>query len=399
MAGSDLTKTAYIYKRKYSKKQVGDIAMREHPFFAMVEKQGGFGGVAHFYPIKYGNPQGISGTFSDAQSGASTSKGVQLQANRRKKYGVITLDGEALAASREDDAAFLSLVTTETDGVIEEVGDSLAFDAYRGGNGQRGRRSSISTNVVTLSAADDARNFKVGMTVIASANADGSSPRSGSTTVAAVDEDAGTVELTSAAAITSFSDNDYLFRKGDPGTCMEGLEALFPLTAPVYGSDSFRGIDRGADSRRLAGVRVDDTPTVIEENAGLVAVKISQVGKKANVGFLNPIKFWEVVRRTNAKVTYDGGGIKAAIGFEGMDVHTPAGRVRLISDPDCPTNRGYILNINTLYMKHLDGLPHIIMDDGKPNLRMTSEDAVEARIRAMVNLCCTEPGANGVFSI
>src|SRR5690606_37988352 len=115
----------------------------------------------------------------------------------------------------------------------------------------------ISTNTITLTEADDVRNFKIGMTLIASANADGSTPRTGSAVVTAVDEDTGTVTVDSAAGITSFANSDYLFRKGDPGTCVDGLEVMFPLTAPTTG-DSFRGVDRSVDVRRLAGCRVND---------------------------------------------------------------------------------------------------------------------------------------------
>ncbi len=398
MAASDLTSVAFVYKRLYSDRQVGDLAMRNHPLFKMLSKEDGFTGTAFFYPIRYGNTQGVSGTFSSAQTAASSSKGLQLQASRKAKFGVITLDGEAMAAARGNKGAFMDLVTQETDAIIEEMGDSFAFDLYRDGSGNRGRRSSANSNTITLTTADDARNFKVGMTVVADDTADGSSLRSGSTTVTHVNEDAGTITLTSAAAISSFTDNDYLFRLGDPATCMEGLASLFPLTAPSSG-ETFRGIDRSVDTRRLAGVRVDDTGTAIEENMGLVAVKIGQVGQEARIAPLNPIKFWEVARRLNAKVTYDGGGAKASYGFEGFDVHTPAGTLRAVSDPDCPTNRGYVLNPSTLYLKHLDGLPHIIKDDGKPSLRQASADGIEARARGWVNLICTMPGANGVYSI
>jgi hypothetical protein len=397
MAASDITSVAYIYKRKYSDKAVGDLAMRDHPLYSMVSKEDGFSGSAFFYPIRYGNPQGISATFSTAQSGAASSKGLQLQASRKVKYGVITLNGEAMAAC-SDKGAFLDLVTQETDGVIEEMGDSLAFDLFRDGNGARGRRSSANTNVITMTVADDARNFKVGMTVIASANADGSSARTGSTTVAAVDEDAGTVTLASAAGISSFSDNDYMFRAGDAAASMEGLAALFPLTAPSA-SESFRGVDRSVDPRRLAGARVDDTATSIEENMGLVAVKISQTGKKADVAFLNPIKFWEVARRLQAKVEYDGAGGEATYGFEHLKVATPAGTLKVYADADCPTNRGYVGKLSTLYLKHLKGLPHVISDDGNPSLRSTTADDIEARVRCWVNAIATEPGCWGVFSI
>lgn len=401
MAASDLTSVAYIYKRYYSDKQVGDLAMRDHPLFKMMSKEGGFSGTAYFYAIRYGNPQGVGGTFASTQAAAASSKGVQLQASRKPKYGVITMDGEAMAAAEGDKGAFLDLVTQETDGVLEEMGDSLAFDLYREGYGQRGRISAISSDLVTLTVADHARNFKVGMTVVGDDTAAGTSLRDSgdSTTVTAVDEDQGKISLASVAAISGLTTNDYLFRVGDPGTCMEGLMSHFPLTAPVLGSDSFRGIDRGQHARALSGVRVNDTATAIEENSGLVAVKINQSGQKAKVVMLNPINFWQVARRLNAKVTYDGGGNKAAYGFEGFDIHTPAGTLRCISDPDCPTTLGFVLNTETLYLKHLRGLPHIIKDDDRPSLRQTSADGVEARARGWVNLICTKPGANGTFAI
>lgn len=399
MAASDLTSAAFILKRVYSEKRQGDLAMRAHPLLAKINKEGGFNGVTFHYTVKYGNPQGISGVFSSAQSGAASSKGVQLATYRKTKYGVITLNGEAIATTEGNNGAFYDLVTMETDGALEEMGDSLAFDLYRDGNGQRGRRASAATNVITLTNADDARNFKVGMTVIADDTATGASPRVGSTTVAAVDEDAGTVTLTSAAAISSFSDNDYLFRLGDPGTCMEGLEVCTPLAAPVYLSDSFRGIDRGVDPRRLAGVRVDDTATSIEENAGLVAVKIAQVGKKADELYLNPIKFWEVARRLGAKVEYDSGGGTADYGFESIAIHTAAGTLKAFSDPDCPTNRGRVVSSRDHYIKHLKGFPHIIMDDGNRSLRSTTADDIETRMRVFCNYVQITPGAFGVFSI
>jgi hypothetical protein len=398
MAASDLTTVAYIYKRNYSDRAVGDLAMRDHPTFHQIAKEGGFTGVTFHYGIRYGNPQGISGAFADAQTGAASSKGVQLAASRKPKFGVITLNGEAIAAAEGNKGAFLDLVTQETDGVIEEMGDSFAFDLFRDGSGNRGRRASISTNTVTLTIADDARNFKVGMTVIASPNADGSSPRAGSTTVAGVDEDAGTVTLTSAAAITSFANNDYLFRKGDPGTCMEGMEKLTPLTAPS-GGENFRGIDRSVDPRRLAGVRINDTSVYPEETIGTIAVKISQVGKKANRGALNPIRFWEASRRLGAKVEYQGGGGTADYAFEFINVHTPAGIVKVYSDPDCPTDRVRVYNAEAHYLKHLRGLPHIVMDDGIKSLRAAAADDIEARARGWVNYVQTVPGAHGVGAI
>ncbi len=402
MAASTLSTVAFIYKRLYSDKAVGDLAMRDHPLFNRIKKEGGFTGSAFFYPIRYGNPQGISAVFATAQAAASSSKGLQLQASRKAKYGVITLDGEAMAAAKGDKGAFMSLVTNETDGVLEEMGDRLAFDLYRNGDGVRGRLvGAPSGDVVTLTVASDTRNFKVGMTVVADDTITGASLRDSgdSTTVTSIDEDAGTLTLASVAAISGLTTNDYLFAKGDVNAaCMEGLASLTPLTAPSA-SESFRGIDRSVHASLLAGTRIDDTGTYLEENLGLLGVKIATNGSKATDAYCNPLKFHEMVRRRDAKIMYDDGGGKAEVGFEYITISTAAGAIKVYADPDCPSNRAYVCNSDAHYLKHLEGLPHIIKDDGNPSLRSTTADEIEARVRAWVNYIQTKPACFGVCSV
>lgn len=398
MAASDLTATAFIYKKKYGDKQTMDISVRDHVLYAMITKRGDFVGTSFDYPVRYSNPQGISGTFSTAQSAAASSKGMQLVASRKAKYGVITLNGEAIAACANQ-GAFYDLVTMETDGVLEEMGDSFAFDLYHDTYGIRGRRSSASSNVITLTDPHDVHNFKVGMTVGADDTSTGASPRVGTTTVAGVSISAGTITLTDASAIASFQDNDYLFRAGDPSTCMEGAEVCTPLTAPTAG-DSFRGKDRSVDVEGLAGSRISDTATNPEENLGILAVNMSKRARKGNrIATLNPTRFWEVSRRRDAKVMYDNGGGTAEYGFEYIVINTPGGTLKVFSDPDCPANRGRIWTMEYHHLKHLKGLPHIIMDDDNSSLRSTSADDIEARARGWVNYIQTVPACFGVIEI
>jgi hypothetical protein len=400
MSASTLTTVAHIYKRKYADNQVAEVAMRDHVTFTRIAKKGGFSGTAFYYPITYGFPQGISGDFATAQAAAASSKGLQLAASRKPKFAVITLDGEAMAASNNQ-GAFLDLVSMETEFKLKEFGDNLAFDLFREGYGQRGRRASAASNVITLTSAHDVRNFKVGMTVIADDTATGASPRTGSTTITAIDEDAGTITLSNAASLDSFADNDYLFRKGDPGTCMEGFESCTPLTAPTSG-DTFRGLSapgRSVDVRGLAGSRVDATSDLIEENFGLGAVKVHTRGKKLKEGCLHPVNFWTVAKRMQAKVEFSSAGGQADYGFESLMIHTPGGSLRIYSDPDCPVNRGRAWDPATHYIKHLEELPHIIRDDGRPSMREATADGIEIRARAWCNYIQTDPAAHLVISI
>src|SRR3990167_5143944 len=403
-ANSNETNLAYIYKRRYSDDQVSDASMRDQTVLKMIEKRDGFTGVndKYTYAVRYGNPQGISGTFASAQDNNSSSKGKQFEAVRRDGYGIVQITGPAMRAAKDDRGAFLDVVTQEPDGTLEELGDALSHQLWGDGNGYLGRRASISTNTVTLGAGE-ARNFKVGMTVVADNDIAGGSLRSGNTTVDKVNEDDDKNKPASAAGITSFADNDYLFRIGDPGTIIDGFESHIPLTAPVSGT-LFRGVERTDHLRILAGIRVDDTTTTIVENAGLCAVRIretsSTAGNKKKILALSPVNFWAVSRELNAKVTYDGGGVKATAMFEGFDIASPAGVLRAVSDPHCPPNRGRLLALDTWYWKTLDPWVHVIRDDkGGPALRVYNADAIEIRMRHMGNLCCTLPGANAVFNI
>lgn len=398
MAASDLSTVAFILKRDYSGRAPQDLSERDHPLWASIQKIGGFVGEAFFYALKYQNGQGVSGTFSTAQSSAKAMSGKQLQASRKAKYGVYTLSGEAMAATRTDKGAFMRLVNSEVDGVLKEMGDSLAFDLYRDGNGIRGRRASASSNTITLTDAADARNFKVNMTVGSDDTATGLSPRTGTTYVTAVDLKNGKIVLNSAAAISSFADNDYLFRAGDPGTCMEGLALCTPLTAPAVGVDSFRGIDRGSYPELLAGARIDDTSVAIEENIGLMAVQIGMSGQTVRQCYANPVKVFQIARRLNAKVNYREAGGSVKWGYQTIMIETPAGVVEVVSDPDCPVDRFYLINPESHYVKHLDGVPHIIEDDGRPTLRAASADDIEGRARCWVNYIQDKPGDFGVGS-
>jgi hypothetical protein len=400
MAGSTLSTAAHIFKIKYSDKQVEEVALREHPTLSKIAKEGGFTGVTHNYAIDYAFPQGVSGTFADAQSGVSDGAGVQLAMYRKAKFGVITLNGEAMAAC-DSNGAFYDLLTKRTDRILAEMGDSLAFDLFRNGSGLRGRVASMSTDVLTLTNANDVRNFKKGMVIVADNAADGLTPTSGSTFIVAIDPAAGTITVDDTTDISgSIQNNDYLFRKGDPGTCIEGFESCTPLTAPVFETDSFRGIDRGADVEGLSGVRIDDTSASIVQNLGLLAVRANMRGKKLKMGVLNPINFWTVSQLLGAKVQYDGGGGTAEVGFEYIVINTPGVAMRIYSDPDCPTNRSRAWDPSAHVLKHLKELPHIIRDGtGQAAMRSTSEDGIEIRGRAWCNLKQTDTAAHGVASI
>lgn len=395
----------WLFKNGYSDDQIADMAMRSHPRYAKLRKKTGFGGRNFIYDLDVGAPQGIGSTVAFAQANKSDSKGYQLTALRRKSFGIVELDGETMMAAKAQGGrlAFADVVTKENDRIITEYGDDQAFGLYRDGTGMRARVTSEASEVLTLTVADDARNFKINMVLQADNAAAGTSPNAGTTYVTAVDTDAGTVTVEDASD-ASIVANDYLFRNGANGTgtspsYLEGLGVTTPLTAPALGSDSFRGIDRGAFPTLLAGARLNDTGSNIEYNIGRLAVKIAQNGGKATECYINPINFFAMATRLGMKSVYEGAGGTADWGFEYIVVHTAHGSIKCYSDPDCPTNLGYLCNPDSEYLYSLDGFPHAIRDGGLVALRGSTEDKVEWRIRGMGNYIQTETRNFGVFAI
>lgn len=339
-ADSAYTDVSWIMHRTYDDGLSAEIATRDHPTYYELPKEPGLTGEDFRYAAKTGNPQSITGTISAAITQATGDSGVikgeQFAATPTLKYGVLNMDEPSIQrATLKGRGAFFEWVTEQIEGMIEEMGARLAFDLFGSGNGIRGRRSSISGNEVTLSDARTADRFKRGMVVGASANSDGTSPRSGTTFVLRVNRGANKVTLNDASLIAGFSDGDYLFVSGEPGTCIQGMGLCTPLTAPTS-SDSFRGVNRYNDIEALAGTRQDNSSSYPDEVLGDLAVDVYTLNQSISTGVVHPQKFQDIVKRLGAKVTYTNPGGNADIGFESIMIHAAGKGIRLMSDPDCP---------------------------------------------------------------
>lgn len=402
MSATSSSTADFVYKAKYG--GIVHEEMRRHPTLDGMKKVGGIG-LTNPYVVSYGDGQGAAaGTnFSTAQSNVSPIKGVQFSMTPKVRYRIAQVDGVSSVLSMGDANAFENLIVAEMRGTANGMMNDLGFDLFRDGTGARGTRSSASSNDITLTAKSDARNFFVGMTVVAGTST--TSLRVGSTTVTAVNYDSGVVSLASAAAIASFADNDLLFRQGETGNILaEGLAAIIPLTAPVLGVDSFRGKDRGQQTTLLAGVRIAADGSTPEELAMRAAAAIFDAGGDSDTFVMSPLNCQALCNRGSAKITYPDGGGTMTIGFTGAVLQSPAGQLKLVSDPDCPANRGYILKKSTWQIEYGGpSLVHSTYDDakftGKYWFPIYNLDSIEGRSRVIWNVKCTEPRSNAVIEI
>jgi len=408
MAVTIASNANYVFKNKYLK--LTETALRRHPTLNKIRKVKGLSNTT-INTVEYGNDQGAAwgDNFATAQTNVSQTKGMQFTIPVRNGYRVCQIGRVALELSRDKEGAYDTLVTRHLKAATNGIYDDLGFMLFRDGTGARGKRASISSNTVTLTVKDDARNFFVGMTVAAGVST--TSLKVGTTTVTNVDPDAGAITLTSAAAIGSFADSDFLFRAGETGNVvMDGFDVLNPQTAPT-GGESFRGSgnDRTAYTALLAGSRLSATDAAglsTEERALTVATRIYNFGGGADTLVLNPTKALEVVERLSGKRTYQTSDRKAVFGFTGVSLISPAGELEIVADPDCPVTQGRVMNMSDWVIEYAGpGLIHsayaaetgaganqfFVWKDGS--------DAIEGRWSVIANLYCEEPRNQGVIPV
>lgn len=381
------------------------MVYQSNPFFALVPKMESFGGRNLPLPIVYGNPQGRSKTFTNAQTrGAATSTLVtDFLLTRVKDYSIATIDNETLEASKGDANAFMEAATTEIDGAINSLTRSLAINAYRTSAVAYGQTlaeptENASTFNVTLKNTGDITNFEVGQVVVMYAALSGGSALHSDGTddewaVAAVDRNDGVLTLTgtynSSGNITA---DAYIFVEGDRGLGLSGLEDWIPSSDPS--ATLFFGVDRSVDVTRLGGLRLSGTSAPIEEVLIEGDSKVGREGFQLDHYFLPFAKLSELKKSLGTKVQYVDMAANARVSFRGVMVDGNKGTIKVVPDQNCPGNRIFGLTLKYWKMYSLGKAVRVIDTDGLQMLRMASSDGVEVRYGSYSQLGCRAPGAN-----
>lgn len=370
----------------------------------MMPKMTSFGGKNLPIPIIYGNPQGRSSTFATAQTNATASKITDFVLTRSKDYAIATIDNETLEASKGDANAFMEAATTEIDGAINQITRSLATAMYGTGSGSIGQaNASVTSTSLQLKNANDVTNFEVNQVLVFSTANGGGSVKSGSVTITAVNRDSGLLTVSAMTAIdggTGVAANDYIFIQGDYDLKIKGLQAWLPSTAPT--STPFFSVDRSSDVTRLGGIRFDGSALPIEEAVISAIHRVAREGGKPTHLFLNYTKWNDLVLALGSKVQYIDEIVKsgdAVFSFRGISVHGPKGPVKVVPDQNCPSDRGFLLQMDMWKLYSLGTAPRILDTDGLKMLRQNAADGVECRVGYYAQLGCRAPGRNATINL
>jgi hypothetical protein len=378
------------------------MVYKDNPLMALMPKMEQFGGRNLPIPLIYGNPQGRSATFTNAQTrGAATNSLIDaFTLTRVKDYSIATIDNETLEASKGNPNAFMEAATTEIDGAINSLTRSLAISQYRDGSGQIGQLLAEPTEaspfVITLKEPSDVTNFEVGMVLVAYAALTGGSAKTSDGTddewvIAAVNRSAGTITLTGTYNSSgTLAANDYLFVEGDRGLKLSGFEAWLPASAP--GATAFFGVDRSIDVTRLGGQRYDASNVPLEEALIEGASRVAREGGKIDHFFMSYDKYAELEKSLGSKVQYVDLKVTADIGFRGIMINGPRGPIKVIPDQNCPGNRCFGVQLDTWKLYSLGKAVRVIDTDGLQMLRQASADGVEVRYGFYGQMGCRAPG-------
>jgi hypothetical protein len=387
---STLTTFASLLKRRYDSGKVENLTQAERPLLASIPKDTNGSGDGHNVPLIHGNPQGVSGNLANAQTATSNLKAKHFVLTYGDYHGTVEIGDKALMASRNNVGAFLDNKRAEIDGLYSQMADDLATFLYGNGGMALGKRASASTNAITLSEPTDILHFEEGMTVVASAGdgATGSDAlRTGSTTVASVDRVAGIVHLTSAAGISSFADNDYLFRLGSfaGNTTNYTIAGLQAFIASSESPAALYSMTRTTDPVRLAGCRLTSTAIAGKstlERLKLLGAKMAGVYKSSKFDkcFMHP-EDWEALEislmsQGTRSLTDDS----TKFGFRVIEATLGGRAVKIYADPFCPKGTAFLLASNYWKLWSMGELFRTVDGDGLDMLRKSDANNYEYRV-------------------
>jgi hypothetical protein len=380
------------------------MTYRDNPFYALVPKYQKFGGKNLPIPIIYGNPQGRSKTFSNAQarSTVTSTKIKDFVLTRVKDYSVATIDGETLEASMGNENAFMDAATTEIDGAIHSLTRSLAINIFRDSSSYIGQvaatpPNSSGTFQITLKNIQDVTNFEVGQVlVVFSAKSGGVQRNSDGTAVTfpivAVNRNTGVITVSGTySGSGTFAANDFIFVEGDRGNGISGLEAWIPSSDPT--STPFFGVDRSVDVTRLGGLRLDATSLPIEEALIEADATVAREGFSLTHFFMNHKQYGNLKKALGSKVQYIDVQANARISFRGVMVDGTRGPIKVIPDQNCQADRIWGLNMDYVKLYSLGKPVRVIDADGLSMLRQAADDGVEVRYGFYGNLGFRAPGS------
>ncbi len=394
----------------------------KNPWLAMVPKNespDGFAGKYVPVPLEYGNPQGRSHTFANAQNQQTASDVVSYFVYVVQDYQLVTITNLLMEQTKSNAGAFVDETSRSMDNSFRNLSNNMAFEGFYGGTATRGQISttapSYSAPIITLTLANPQTvvQFEVGMTLQASATDGGAALQNTPGTIDAaqivsINRGTGGMTLTvvQGAPQTSWVLSSYLQVLGDIGIAgattvagmlgLSGLAAWVPSVDPTT-TDNFWGVNRSADATRLAGLRYNASAQTISEGLTNALALGNREGAEFDMIILDFVSYATLINELGAKVQYvQIEHDEVEVAFEAIHFHSAYGKIPVMADRSCQAQTAWVLTMDTWKLRTLGRAPHILTYgmEGLEGLRVGTADALEIRIAYYGNEICNAPGYN-----
>ncbi len=411
-SASTISALQKMYKTVYLGRDLSNQSKHKTPCYDRVPtKSDDFDGFELKFPFNQDVPTSVSPSMIKAQANPSSSSFVGWTLGTRKKlYGILTIDGEAMSASRKDIGAWLRLRQKETNEIRDYMKMVLGGHAWWGdGAGNIAQITAVTgSNPVTdfTVAKRDTIKFHKNQRLAFAITRTGSAVKQGTGVdsiyrVDGINRNTGKITVTRMAGTGAGGDpavSDYVYLEGAYDAFPLGVQAFLPASDPGTGGvpGTLAGMDRTDDVVMKAGWRMTWQGSITETIKALAADMGQYFDSQNGACWLSRYNWFRLEQEQEAagRVVRDQSAV-ARFGAPGIVLQTPEGDVTVTSDPYAPQDAFFFLDGSTWETHHLEPLIHVIDQDGLAALRQTSDDGIEIRLRHMGENLCQRPFQNG----
>lgn len=415
-------KELYVDDKDYMK----NIVYSKNPWLAMIPKNespDGFAGKYIPVPLEYGNPQGRSHTFANAQNQQTASDVISYFVYAVQDYQLVTVTNLLMEQTKSNAGAFVDEASRTMDNGFRNLSNNMAFELFYGGTATRGVIGAIpavtlvgTTLSFTLANAQSVVQFEVGMTLQNSLTDGGPALLVGgvidAVQVISVNRGTGAIVATVVQGTgASFVAGNSLQVLGDIGIGgsttiagmlgLSGLAAWVPFVDPPA-NDNFWGVNRSADPTRLAGIRYNASAQSIAEGITSALALANREGASPDLIIIDFLSYASLVNELGAKVQYvQLEHDEVEVAFEAIHFHSAYGKIPVLADRSCQPATAWCLTTDTWKFRSLGKAPHILTYglEGLEGLRVGNADALEIRIAYYGNVINSAPGYNMVVQL
>ncbi len=398
-----------------------NIVYSKNPTLAMFPKNespDGFAGKYIPVPLEYGNPQGRSHTFANAQNQQTASDVISYFVYAVQDYQLVTITNLLMEQTKSNAGAFVDEASRTLDNGFRNLSNNMAFELFYGGTSSRGTIGATpaptlvgTTLSFTLANSQSVVQFEVGMTLQNSATDGGAallvSGAIDAVQVTSVNRGTGAIVATVVQGTgATFATGNFLQVLGDIGiggsTTIAGMLGLSGIAAWVPtidppATDNFWGVNRSADPTRLAGLRFNATLQSISEGLTSALALANREGAAPDLIIIDFVSYASLVNELGAKVQYvQLEHDEVEVAFEAIHFHSAYGKIPVLADRSCQPQTAWCLTMDTWKFRSLGKAPHILTYgmEGLEGLRVGNADALEVRIAYYGNVICSAPGYN-----